>query len=243
MNKILKRIRFVLTRTTHPGNIGASARAMKNMGLSRLYLVSPKYFPHPEAYARSSGAEDLLTNAVVTDSVSEAIQDCHVVIGTSSRSRSLAWPVISVRECAEKMRTFGENAEIAVVFGSERTGLTNEELTLCHYHLVIPCDPDFSSLNLAAAVQVVAYELWLGSSSQEEITDRVASGQATFEQMELFYEHLQQTLIQLAFLDRSNPRLLMTKLRRLFSRAHVEENELNILRGILTAINKSIAPH
>lgn len=238
MKNRLDHIRFVLIRPTHPGNIGASARAMKNMGLSRLYLVDPKYFPHDEATARSSGAEDLLQNAIVVKTLDEAINDCQLLIGTSSRTRSLPWPILSARNCAERICSqYDRSTEVAVLFGQERTGLTNDELALCHLHLYIPCNPDFYSLNLAAAVQVVAYELRM-HYLQESLPSTINDDNLTnLEQMNLFYAHLEKTLVQIGFMNPEQPKHLMLKLRRLFNRTAIENNELNILRGILSAIN------
>lgn len=231
------KIRFVLSRTTHPGNIGGVARAIKNMGFRQLYLVSPLNYPHEEAIARSSGAEDILENAKIVDSLEGAVTDCNIIFGTSARRRSLPWPLLNASECAYKMKEYlmHENT-VAVIFGQERTGLTNAELALCHYHLNIPCDSEFASLNLVTAVAIVAYELrdkLFNTKIQVENVEINASAQ----DMERFYKHLEQTLIKINFLDPENPRLLMRKLRRLFNRSLIQTNELNILRGILTAID------
>lgn len=233
-------IRFVLVGTTHPGNIGASARAMKNMGFKDLALVAPKYFPDPEATARSSGAEDILENSRLTIDLTASISDCHVVLGTSSRSRSLPIPLVTAKEAADLAAdNLQQHRRVAFVFGQERTGLTNEELALCHYHLYIPCDSDFPSLNVASALQIIAYELrqsLLALTPQHLMTtNEIVSGL----EMERFYEHLETILIKLQFLDPTNPRQLMRKLRRLFNRLEMEQNEMNILRGILAAIEKS----
>jgi tRNA (cytidine32/uridine32-2'-O)-methyltransferase len=234
-----QKIRFVLVKTTHPGNIGASARAIKNMGFSELALVAPKSYPHPEATARSSGAQDVLDMAKVVPTLQDAIADCNVIFGTSSRSRSLAIPLLSVRDAVVTMQEFlvAKN-NIAILFGQERMGLTNEELAACHYHLFIPCNPQYPSLNLSAAVQIIAYELH-AFLQHDAVAVAGQSATASSDNMERFYHHLEQSLIGLNFLDPENPRLLMRKLRRLFNRALLEENELNILRGILTAIDKN----
>lgn len=233
--------RFVLVRTSHPGNIGASARAMKNMGFTDLALVAPKYFPDPEATARSSGAEDILENSQLTLDLTAALADCHIIIGTSSRSRSLPIPLVTAKEAAVLAAdNIQQNRRVAFVFGQERTGLTNEELALCHYHLYIPCNPDFASLNVASALQITAYELHqslLASMPQDLMS---ANEKVSGLEMERFYEHLEASLIKLQFLDPTNPRQLMRKLRRLFNRLEMEQNEMNILRGILSAIEKSI---
>jgi tRNA (cytidine32/uridine32-2'-O)-methyltransferase len=232
------KIRFVLVNPTHPGNIGAVARAMKNMGLTQLYLVAPKLFPDPAAYVRASGATDLLDNAVIVTHYQEAIADCNLVIGTSARERSLAIPVLPPRESAAKIKAAIESkCNVAILFGQERIGLTNEQLSVCNYHLFIPCNPDFASLNLAAAVQVIAYEIRLALIEEQprqlEAFDLVSTGE-----MEQFYQHLEQMLVAIKFLDPDNPRLLMRKLRRIFNRINLEHNELNILRGILSSVLK-----
>ncbi|WDY57176.1 tRNA (cytosine(32)/uridine(32)-2'-O)-methyltransferase TrmJ [Pseudomonas sp. PSKL.D1] len=240
---MLQNIRVVLVNTSHPGNIGGAARAMKNMGLSRLVLVQPKDFPSSEASARASGADDVLAGAQVVESLEDALVGCSLVMGTSARERSIPWPLIGPRECGAKAvehATKGE--EIALVFGREHAGLTNEELQRCHFHVHIPSNPDFSSLNLAAAVQVLSYEVrmaWLaaeGSAPQVEKGD--ASELATMDEMELFYDHLEKTLVDIGFLDPAKPKHLMARLRRLYGRSSVERPEMSILRGILTETQK-----
>ena len=233
-------IRIVLCQTSHSGNIGASARAMKNMGLEQLVLVSPKDFPSAHASARASGADDLLAHASVVTTLEEAIAPCQLVLGTSARTRTLPQPLINARDAAKIVKeASAKQQEVAIVFGHERNGLSNHELSLCHKHIQIPCNPDFSSLNLAAAVQVVTYELKKATINQgmphtEEPYDALASHQ----DMEGFYTHLQQTLEAIEFLDPKFPKKIMPKIRRLFTRAEAEVTELNILRGILTAINR-----
>lgn len=241
MNDI-SQIRFILINTTHPGNIGAAARAIKNMGFNQLYLVSPCNYLDSEAISRSSGAQDILTNAAVFPSVQEAIADCQIIIGTSSRERSLPIPKIDPKKCAELNANWLQSGnKVAILFGQERMGLTNEELALCHYHLYIPCNPHYPSLNIAAAIQIIAYELNVAINEshpkQEEKTAYVTE-KVSIAEMEQFYIHLEKTLITLRFLDPTNPRLLMRKLRRIFNKASLEQNEMNILRGILTMINK-----
>jgi tRNA (cytidine32/uridine32-2'-O)-methyltransferase len=232
-------LRIVLLKTTHPGNIGATARAMKNMGLTELALVAPKYFPHAEATARCSGAEDILDNVKLVDRLEDAVADCNLILGTSSRNRSLPIPLLDVKEAAlVTKKSIQQGSKVAVLFGQERTGLTNEELAICHYHLYIPSNPDFPSLNLAAAVQVIAYEFSCAFGEIFEQEAIVDSQHVTGLDMERFYEHLEETLLGLEFLDADNPRLLMRKLRRLFNRISLERNEMNILRGVLTAVNR-----
>jgi TrmH family RNA methyltransferase len=231
-------IRIVLVGTTHPGNIGASARAMKNMGVSDLVLVNPSHFPHKEATARASGAEDVLDRATVVESLRDAIKDCVFVAGASARSRSIDWPCMEPRDCAVKMIAESQQGTVAAVFGPEQSGLNNADLDLCDTLLTIPADPQFSSLNLAMAVQVVTYELRAARASGDLPAYESAAPLATSEEFEHFYVHLEQVLIDARFLDPDNPRRLMRRLRRLFIRAKPDKNELNILRGILTAVEK-----
>lgn len=240
---MLNNIRIILVATTHPGNIGAAARAMKAMKLARLYLVRPKMFPHVDATARAAGADDILATAKVTKSLEEALSGCHLVVGASARTRDLPLSIVTPHQAANKViETIQKvNSEVAIVFGRESSGLTNEELQLCHYHLHIPTNPDFSSLNLAAAVQVVVYEImqvYLQTNSAEAtiLPSKDYDTPATFEEMQLFYAHLQQALIDIGYLNSDNPRKLMPRLRRLFNRIHLEHLEVNILRGVLAAI-------
>ena len=245
---MLQNIRVVLVNTSHPGNIGGAARAMKNMGLSRLVLVQPLDFPAADASARASGADDVLSNAIVVDSLKQALVGCSMAIGTSARERSIPWPLLDPRECASKtVERAAAGDEIALVFGREHAGLTNDELQRCHFHVHIPSNPDFSSLNLAAAVQVLSYEVrmaWLaaqGEAGGEQKQDVAASRNgelATLDEMELFYDHLEKTLVDIGFLDPEKPRHLMPRLRRLYGRSEVDGTEMSILRGILTETQK-----
>ena len=230
-------IRIILVGTTHPGNIGAVARAMKNMGLSDLMLVEPRYFPHDEASARASGAEDILDAARVVSTLEEALSDCTFAAGASARSRSIGWPGMAPRECAARLVGDSAHNTVAAVFGPEKSGLTNEHLDLCNTLLSIPTDPDFSSLNLAMAVQILTYELRLAGMQTPEPRQEPESPPATAAELEFFYEHLEQVLHASGFLDPDNPRLLMRRLRRLFVKAEPDKNEINILRGILTALD------
>jgi len=232
-------IRIVLKGTSHPGNIGAVARAMKNMGLSDLRLVQPRHFPHEDATARASGAADILESAVVVDTLEDALTDCVYVAGASARSRTINWPSMGPRDCAERMIQESAHGKVACVFGPEKTGLHNDDLDLCHTLLTIPTDPGFSSLNLAMAVQVLTYELRVASMLDEGPVFDVEAPPATGEQMEHFYEHLENVLRDIQFLDPENPRHLMRRLRRLFIRARPDQNEVNILRGMLTAIDQT----
>ena len=232
-------IRIVLVGTTHPGNIGAVARAMKNMGLSDLALVQPKYFPHEDATARASGAADILDSAVVVESLEEALTDCVYVAGASARARTINWPSMGPRDCAERLIQESGNGKVAGVFGPEQSGLQNEDVDLCHTLLTIPTDPGFSSLNLAMAVQVLTYELRVASMLDPGPVFEVEAPPATGEEMEHFYTHLENVLTDIGFLDPDNPRHLMRRMRRLFIRARPDKNEVNILRGILTAVDKT----
>jgi len=231
--------RFVLVNTSHPGNIGATARAMKNMGLSELCLVAPQQYPSAEATARASGADDLLASARCYDTLDKAIADATLVIGASARCRSLPLPVLDPHQCATLLHEQAGAAQSAILFGRERTGLTNDELDRCHYLVQIPSNPDYSSLNVAAAVQVIAYEIRMaaiargGAPAPVQEADYASAGQ-----MEQFYAHLERTLVEIEFLDPGNPRQLMRRVRRLFGRARPDQNEINILRGILTAVDK-----
>jgi tRNA (cytidine32/uridine32-2'-O)-methyltransferase len=233
---MLDRIRIVLVNTSHPGNIGSAARAMKTMGLSELYLVSPKLFPDRKADELATGATDVLKRAVVVESFEAAIADCQMVVGTSARMRTVPWPLLPPREMAEKLRQEPAHAKIALVFGREQSGLTNEELQCCHLHVQIPADPEFSSLNIAAAVQVIAYELRLASLAAQPVEETWDYRLANMDEMERLFTHLEEVFIEIDFLKPSAPRKLMTRMRRLFLRARPDVMEMNMLRGMLTAI-------
>lgn len=237
---MLEHVRVVLVETTHPGNIGAAARAMKNMGLERLYLVDPKSFPHADATARASGADDILARAVVCSDLAEAVAGCTRVFGCSARRRTLGWPEVDARGCATLAASW--SGEVALVFGREHSGLSNREMDLCNDLLYIPSNPEFSSLNVAAAVQVVAYELRLAASAPGAAAAPAGEPLAGADDLERFYVHLEETLVHIGFLDPENPRQLMRRLRRLFNRTGLEQTELNILRGILTETGKRTVP-
>ena len=230
-------VRIILVGTTHPGNIGATARAMKNMGLSDLMLVNPKFFPHNDATARASGAEDILQATQVVSNVAEALADCTYVAGASARSRTIGWPSMAPRECAGRLVQESAHGIAAVLFGPEKSGLTNEDLDRCNTLLTIPTVPGFSSLNLAMAVQVLAYEIRVASMSDEALSEEAESRPATGAELENFYAHLEQVLTRSGFLDPENPRLLMRRLHRLFAKAEPDHNEVNILRGILASLD------
>ena len=234
-------IDIVLVHTTHSGNIGGVARAMKNMGLHRMTLVSPLEFPEPEATWRAASAADVLGNARIVDTLEEAIADCQFVVGTSARERRIPWPVQDARRCAERIASHSSNERVAVLFGREDRGLLNEELERCHLHCHIPSHEAYASLNLAMAVQIVAYELRMAHLG--EVTNLAEDAQwdtpfATAEDMDRFYEHLEFTLVDIEFLKPEAPRQLMRRLKRLYNRVRLDEMELNILRGILSETQK-----
>jgi len=237
----LSQPRFVLVNTSHPGNIGGSARAMKNMGQEHLCLVAPKEFPSAEATSRASGADDLLADAKQFANLDEAIADSVLVFGASARQRRLPMPALDPRACAERICRQSWPDRVAILFGNEQSGLSNEELDRCHYLVQIPTNPAYPSLNLAAAVQVIAYELRMAAITGTEKAVRVSADEfATAQEVEQFYAHLEQTLIALGYLDPQNPKHLMRRLRRLYGRVRLDNNEVNILRGILTAVSKRL---
>lgn len=229
-------MRIVLVETSHPGNIGAAARAMKTMALDRLWLVNPSLFPSAEASARATGAADLLAGATLCPSLADAITGCGYVVGASARQRSLPWPLLSPRACASKIVREARSGEVAVVFGPEQSGLCNDDLALCHALVRIPTDPGFSSLNLAMAVQVIAYEIMVARGGEEGLRSPREKPLATADEMQEFFEHLERVLVAAEFLNPQNPRHLMLRLRRLFARAEPDANEIAILRGILSAV-------
>jgi TrmH family RNA methyltransferase len=235
-------IRIVLVETSHPGNIGATARAMKNMGLTELHLVKPVEFPSDEATARASGADDVLSNARVHQSFEEAIADCGLVIGTSARARHLPWDLVEPRECATRLVAASQVGPVALVFGAERMGLTNAELTRCNLLVTIPTHPDYSSLNVAMAVQLLTYELWLQLRPGAPPPPPRDVPLSTGEEMSRLYVHIEQVLGEIDFQDRTGGGYLMARIRRLFNRAQVDQNEMNILRGILTAVQQKRRP-
>ena len=233
--KRLDNIRIVLVETTHPGNIGAAARAMKTMGLSRLSLVKPLRYPNVEATAMASGADDILYRAEVVETFEQALQECRLVVGASARRRGLSCPELSPRQATARLLEIAEQAPVALVFGRESSGLSNDELDRCHFMTRIPSNPDYSSLNLAAAVQVLAYELRVAALAETN-SDQPVHIPAPAAEMDRFYQHLEQVLLDSGFLNPANPRHLMRRLRRLFNRAQPDQNEVNILRGILSAV-------
>lgn len=229
-------IRVVLVDPAHPGNIGAVARAMKNMGLTELHLVRPKLFPHEEATARASGADDVLEAARVHGEFEDAIADCGFVVGTSSRHRYLSLDLVEPRECAQQVAQAMQVGNVAMVFGSERFGLTNVELARCNLMVTIPTAGDYASLNLAMAVQVISYEIMLATRAGAPAQPAPEVPYATSDEMTRLYEHVERVLEDIDFRDRTGGGYLMARIRRLFNRAHLDQNEMNILRGILTAV-------
>ncbi|OUS38171.1 tRNA (cytosine(32)/uridine(32)-2'-O)-methyltransferase TrmJ ['Osedax' symbiont bacterium Rs2_46_30_T18] len=233
----LNNIRIVLINTFHPGNIGAAARALKNMGLSNLYLVDPVDFPHDEAVSRAAGAQDVLENAVVVSSLQEAISDCQLVIGTSARNRTFDLPLLDVKDCANKILGESTQGNVAILFGRESKGLLNEELSLCNFHLFIPTNPEYPVLNISQAIQLVSYEIWLASQEQTTIA---SSEYPLHKEMAMFYQHLEQVLRKAHFLIPQHEGRAMQKLQRFFNRSRPEKQELGMLRGVLSSIEKRI---
>lgn len=252
---MLDRIRIVLVEPRHPGNIGSAARAMKTMGIEQLVLVNPARFPDPQADWRAAGAIDVLDRALVADSVAAAVADCHFLVGTSTRSRHIPWPVVLAKDIASCLAEQPDTSSMAILFGREDSGLTNDELQLCHCHLQIPSSPVYGSLNLAMAVQVVCYELFqygeanapelqadtgeaLDVKSATEVARRIWDRPpATQQQFEAMVDHLQRTLEKSGFIDPEMPGHTLTRLRRLLARHQLDETEVQILRGVLKHLN------
>ena len=235
----LDNIRIVLINTQFPGNIGAVARAMKNMGLSRLYLVNPICTLDKEAYIRATSATNILENTIIADTLSEVISDCQLVVGTSTRDRGMSLPLLSARESGEQVAAEAINAQVAVIFGQESCGLQSEDLNKCNFHGYIPANPDFSSLNLAAAVQTFCYEIFQAAEATRTQPKSDAYDYPENKDMEYFYEHLEKVLTDVHFTIPKHPGQMLERLRRLFNRARPDQKELNILRGILSAIEKN----
>lgn len=248
----LSHVRIVMVNTTLPANIGSALRAMKTMGLSKLVLVAPKTYPHPDINALAAGAVDLIEQIEIVPTLEDAIKDCHLVFGTSARSRTIPWPLLDARPAAEKsMQAVVKNQqEIAIVFGREDRGLTNEELAMANYHVTIPVNTDYGVLNVAQAIQVICYEMRMAAM---EFVEQTESSEATMpvtetesmhwdeplvthEQMEQFYPHIEKMLAEIEFMDPKNPRLLPLRLRRLFGRIQLDRMEYHLLRGIFTRV-------
>jgi len=235
----LGRIRIVLSHTTHPGNIGAAARAMKTMGLSRLFLIKPERFPHADAEAFATGAMDVLESAVVCASLDDALAGTVLAVASTARHRDLAHEVVDCREACRRLIAEAAVGEVALVFGTERAGLTADEVSRCQSIAVIPTNWDYSSLNLAQAVQVFAYELRM-TAIGEQVYSQHPADPATHDEVEGFYRQLEETFYSTGFLDPREPKRLMQRMRRMFARARVEKKELNILRGFLSAIRSKV---
>ncbi|MEM5527321.1 tRNA (cytosine(32)/uridine(32)-2'-O)-methyltransferase TrmJ [Gammaproteobacteria bacterium AS21] len=235
----LQNIRIVLINTFHPGNIGAAARALKNMGLTNLYLVDPVDYPHPEATSRAAGAQDVLDQAVVVKTLDEAIGDCQLVIGTSARNRTFDLPLLDVKQGAQKALSEAGDANVAIIFGRESKGLLNEELQKCNFHLFIPTNPEYPVLNISQAIQIVCYEIWL-NNQQQVPASKDARAYPSQQDMDFFYQHLDSTLRAAHFLVPQHEGNAMQKLQRFFNRARPEKVELGMLRGVLSSIEKRI---
>ncbi|PPC95067.1 MAG: tRNA (cytosine(32)/uridine(32)-2'-O)-methyltransferase TrmJ [Methylotenera sp.] len=236
---ILNNIRIVLCATSHPGNIGSAARAMKTMGFQHFYLVTPQHYPDPQATALAAGATDVLDNAIVTSTLSEALVGCAFAIGLSARKRNLSHEIVTPRIAAQQGLQIAQTQPIALVFGTEMSGLSNAELDCCQLLAMIPANPEYSSLNMAMAVQVMCYETRMQAleieaqgNGKDEGADAIEL--ATNEDVERFYAHLEETLLHIGYLNPAAPKKLFERLRRLYARARLEKEEINLLRGILT---------
>ncbi len=238
----LDNIRIILVETTHPGNIGAAARAMKTMDQKYLYLVKPKIFPSAEVTARATGADDILAEVVVCDTLDEALQGCELVIGTSARSRSIPWPVYGPRDCALRVIEAAQTGKVALIFGRESSGLTNVELEQCNAMVQIPTNPQFSSLNVASAIQLICYEILqaLLDKREDEVGTEDKIPLASTDEMQQFYRHIEECMTDIGFYNPEKPRRLMRRLKRLFNRAQPDQNEMNILRGLLAAVQNAV---
>ena len=248
----LSHVRIVMVNTTLPANIGSALRAMKTMGLSKLVLVSPKTYPHPDINALAAGATDLIDQIEIVETLEDAVKDCHIVFGTSARSRTIPWPLLDARPAAEKSlkAVINDKQEVAVIFGREDRGLTNEELALANFHVTIPVNTDYGVLNVAQAIQIICYEMRMvamdkmGKEVNPEATMHVTETEdmqwdeplVTHEQMEQFYPHIEKMLAEIEFLDPKNPRLLPLRLRRLFGRIQLDRMEYHLLRGIFSRV-------
>jgi len=237
---LLNSVRVVLVGTTHPGNIGATARAMKNMGIVNLALVKPKDFPSNEAIYRSKAAKDVLESAQIYENLEDAVSDCELVIGTSARGRTVPWPVLDPKDAADRVAIHSENNKVAIVFGREDRGLTNQELGLCNLHVHIPADPEYSSLNLSQAVQILVYEIRVSILKDQEYEEYWDVDLATNEQTERLIDHMDELMQEVEFYDVQNPRKLLLRVRRFFKRSRIDVMEANIFRGLFAAIQKKL---
>jgi tRNA (cytidine32/uridine32-2'-O)-methyltransferase len=242
---MLDAIRIVLVNTSHTGNIGSAARAMKTMGLKNLYLVDPVTKPDSKASALAAGATDILANATIVNTLQEAIADCGLVVGTSARSRTLSWPMLDSRECGDKLITEAANYPVALVFGRENNGLSNEELQQCNFHVCIDANPEYSSLNLAAAVQTLCYEIRQHHIALQRSPyierEALENPYPLSKELEKFYVHFESTFAKAGFIRSKHPGVIMSKVRRMFTRTRLESQELAILRGMLSAVDKTVS--
>lgn len=238
MSLSLSNIRIVMVNTFHPGNIGAAARAMKTMGIHDLVLVSPVDYPNDHATSMAAGATDVLENATIVETLEDAIHDCQLVIATSARSRSHPWPIKESREMAPQIVEEAQQGKVAILFGPERMGLHNEHLRQAHFHMDIPGNPEYPVLNVSAAVQVVCYECFMSARERYTQHDREYP---QVNELNGFYGHLETTLDNAGFLNQAHKGQAMLRLKRLFNRARPEKIELNMLRGILSSVDKLIA--
>lgn len=242
LTSLLDNVRIVLVNTSDCRNIGSAARAMKTMGLSQLVLVDPIEMPNGQAQALAAGATDVLANAKVVSTLEEAIEDCGLVVGTSARSRTLPWPMLEPRGCGEKLIEEANNFPVALVFGRESSGLTNDELQLCHFHVQIAANPEYSSLNLAMAVQTLSYEVrtsFLLQEKKQYVKPADEEEYPIVEETERLYEHFENALKATGFIVPSHPGLVMTKLRRLLNRARPDAKEVKMLRGMLASVERA----
>ena len=239
-NELLNSIKVVLVGTTHPGNIGATARAMKNMGIVNMALVEPKEFPSDIATYRSKAAKDVLENAEVFDTLKVAISDCELVIGTSARERKVPWPILNPKDASQEVSRGSLNNKVAVVFGREDRGLTNEELGLCNIHVHIPTDPEYSSLNLSQAVQIMVYEIRSAILENEGNEGNWDVEFADNDQTERLISHMDELMQEVDFYEIDNPRKLLLRVRRFFKRSRLDVMEVNIFRGLFAAIQKKL---
>ena len=240
MNPMNEFVQIVLVETSHPGNIGSVARAMKNMGLSRLVLINPKKFPHDEATALAGNAGDVLKAVKVFGSIQEAVQNSKIIFATSARERTIEWPVASVKDAAQEINQLvAENIEVSILFGREDRGLTNEELQLSNKHLIIPAHPDYPVLNIAMSTQVVCYELYQVSNI-EPIAPWQDFPEYTADELQHLIDHFNETVFKLDLIDPKNPKQILTRMERMFRRLYPDQMEGNFLRGFLKAVNNRI---
>jgi tRNA (cytidine32/uridine32-2'-O)-methyltransferase len=240
MNPINRFIQIVLVETSHPGNIGSVARAMKNMGLAKLALINPKKFPHQDATALAGNATDLLDNAQVFDSIQTAVKGSKVIYATSARDRTIEWPILSAKDAAEEIQELvNNNIEVSIIFGREDRGLTNEELQLANKHLIIPAHPDYPVLNIAMSTQVICYEIYQAAQNHS-LESWQDFPEYTSEELNHLIQHFNETVQALDLVDPKNPKQIMTRMERMFRRLYPDQMEGNFLRGFLKAINKRI---